>query len=221
MSDLSYSREWTMHRMLARSGLPHLRTRTVRLYINDDYIGLYEAMEAPDQEYVFARSFPSYDKDDFALFKIKTHTAGCGFPEAGYTTAAFEKATEVPPYTFERGNHRDKIGAKEELMECVMQFFANMGKEKVGVLSAYKAYGGDCAEMLVEEGIIDLDLGSNNWKAAMKVRPQPSCLSHLPAHPFRAPLYHPACRICLLILFALCFALIIVDVLQHTRPPEF
>ncbi|GMH60644.1 hypothetical protein TrRE_jg5281 [Triparma retinervis] len=170
MSDASYSREWTMHRLLARSGLPHLRTRTVRLYINDVLIGLYEAMEAPDQEYVFARSFPSYNKDDFALFKIKTHAAGCGLPDAGYTTEGIAAANEVPPYTFERGNHREKIEVDPsgDIWTCIFQFFGNMGKERVGVYSAYKAYGGDCSEMLVEEGIIDQDLGSDNWKAAVK-----------------------------------------------------
>ena len=185
MSDLSYSREWTMHRLLARSGLPHLRTRAVRLYINTEYIGLYEAMEAPDQEYVFARSFPNYNKDDFALFKWKTHTTGCGLPEAGYGSKDVEKANEVPPYTFERGSHRDKITVKRaangqvDLWACVIQFYENMGKEKVGILSAYKAYEGDCAEMLVEEGILDQDLGSDNWKAIMKVRMQPSGYGNL------------------------------------------
>ncbi|GMH70612.1 hypothetical protein TrST_g14059 [Triparma strigata] len=173
MSDTSFSREWTMHRLLARSGLPHLRTRTVRVSINGAQIGVYEAMEAPDQEYVFARSFPDYNKDDYALFKVKSNSIGCGSPEVGYTSEEIANANEVPPYTFERGNHRDKIEVygtddADDLMQCAGQFFANMQKERVGVLSAYKAHSGNCAEMLVEEGLIDQDLGSENWKATMK-----------------------------------------------------
>merc|ERR1712100_152471 len=57
--DASYAREWTFHRMLARFGMPHLRCRTLRLYLNGEYYGVYTFMEAPDQEYVFARSFPT------------------------------------------------------------------------------------------------------------------------------------------------------------------
>jgi hypothetical protein len=55
MSDPSFTREWSFHRLLARSGLPYLRTRTVVLYINGDKAGVYEAMEAPDQECVRAK----------------------------------------------------------------------------------------------------------------------------------------------------------------------
>ena len=59
--DGSFVREWSSHRMLARFGLPHLRTRMVRLLMNDEVYGLYTLMEAPDQDYVFHRSFPDYD----------------------------------------------------------------------------------------------------------------------------------------------------------------
>ena len=55
--DPSYVRDWSTHRMLRRFGLPYLRTRTAKLYINGEYTGLYSLMEAPDQDYVFYRSF--------------------------------------------------------------------------------------------------------------------------------------------------------------------
>merc|ERR1719197_2475063 len=89
MSDGSYMREWSMHRMLARFGLPHLRTRTARLFINDEYVGLYEAMESPDQDYVFARSFPDADMSNYSLYKVKTSSLQCrsakAAAELGYT----------------------------------------------------------------------------------------------------------------------------------------
>ena len=65
--DWSFVREWSMHRMLARFGLPHLRTRTVRFFVNDEPVGLYELLEAPDQDYVFQRSFPDFDPTNYAF----------------------------------------------------------------------------------------------------------------------------------------------------------
>ena len=38
-----------------------------------------------------------------------------------------------------------------DIYGCLNQFIGNMGKEKTSVLSAYKAYGEDCADMLVSE----------------------------------------------------------------------
>ena len=60
-ADPSFVRDWASHRMLARFGLPHLRTRAVRLLMNGEVIGLYNLMEAPEQDYVFHRSFPDFD----------------------------------------------------------------------------------------------------------------------------------------------------------------
>lgn len=59
--DPSFTREWAMHRMLARFKLPFLKTRSVRLFINNENYGLYSLMEAPDQNYVFQRSFPNFN----------------------------------------------------------------------------------------------------------------------------------------------------------------
>jgi hypothetical protein len=37
------------------------------------------------------------------------------------------------------------------LAGCFNQFIGNMGRERTSVFSAYKAYGEDCADMLVSE----------------------------------------------------------------------
>lgn len=57
--DYSFSREWAYYRMLARFGLSYLRARKVNFYINDNYHGLCNLLEAPEQEYVFYRDFPN------------------------------------------------------------------------------------------------------------------------------------------------------------------
>jgi len=54
-----------------------------QVYINDRLIGLYNLMEAPDQEYVFARNFPKYDPLNYYLYKFKTMAANkCQFEES-------------------------------------------------------------------------------------------------------------------------------------------
>jgi hypothetical protein len=69
-------REYLAHRVLARSGLAYLRSRHVDVYINDIHVGLMLFMEAPDQEYVFARSFPKYNRDTYSLHKVKPASLG-------------------------------------------------------------------------------------------------------------------------------------------------
>ncbi len=80
LGDISRMREWVMHRLLARFGLPHLRTRHVRFYVNGKQLGFYTFMEAPDQDYVMARTYnyAAYDKDHSALYKVKTMSLFCG-----------------------------------------------------------------------------------------------------------------------------------------------
>lgn len=53
VGDYSYMRDWAYNRMLARFGLPFIRVRKTRLYINGNYHGLYSLMEAPDQGLYF------------------------------------------------------------------------------------------------------------------------------------------------------------------------
>jgi hypothetical protein len=60
--DFSYMREHSAHKMLKAFGLPYLRSRPARMYINGEYIGFYTILEAPDQDYVMQVSlfFPSF-----------------------------------------------------------------------------------------------------------------------------------------------------------------
>lgn len=64
--------------MLARFGLPHLRARKARFYINDELMGYYTLLEAPDQDYAFHRSFPDFDPENYALYKVKIYARDCG-----------------------------------------------------------------------------------------------------------------------------------------------
>jgi CotH kinase protein len=109
--DPTYMRDWAMNRMLARFGLPHLRTRKVRFYINENYIGFYDAVEAIDQEYVFARSFPDYNPFNYALYKRKIESIGCGQYDPDVLADAETRLDDPskPPYHFEPGSHRDPI----------------------------------------------------------------------------------------------------------------
>jgi CotH kinase protein len=106
--DPTYMRDWATNRMLARFGLPYLRARMIRLYINQDYIGFYTAVEAVDQEYVFARSFPNYDPSNYAMYKWKTDAIGCGRYDPDVLADAEARLSDDfnPPYSFESGSHR-------------------------------------------------------------------------------------------------------------------
>jgi hypothetical protein len=180
MGDASYMREWSMHRMLARFGLPHLRTRAARFYINSQYKGLYEIMEAPDQSYVFARGFPDVNLANHSLFKVKTSSRGCGSYSAQETTEA-QPSNESTLYSFDRGTHRDKIEVTPgDWAKCISEFYGMMGKEHVDAVSAYVRYNQNCGEMLVSEGLIDRDLGQSSWDPIMvsKLRRSYSTYSH-------------------------------------------
>ena len=78
LGDSTRMREYAMHRMLAKFGLPHARTRHVRFFVNNEQIGFYTFMEALDQDYIQARSFGKlFDLDNYALYKVKTMALGC------------------------------------------------------------------------------------------------------------------------------------------------
>jgi hypothetical protein len=127
MSDASFMREWSMHRMLARFELPYLRVRSVKLFFacpgclsssiagvaghpvwsqgSTFQAGVYSLMEAPDQRYVFARSFPAVNFNKFSLYKVKTMAMDCGH----YTPAELAAApvsNSKSTYSFTRGSHR-------------------------------------------------------------------------------------------------------------------
>lgn len=51
-ADASFMRDHASHTMLKAFGLPYLRTRPVRLFLNGEYTGFYTLMEAPSEGYV-------------------------------------------------------------------------------------------------------------------------------------------------------------------------
>jgi Lamin Tail Domain/CotH kinase protein len=169
--DGSYAREWSAHRMLARFGLPHLRARKMRLFLNGNRIGLYTVLEAAEQEYVFRRSFPNYTLDSYALYKVKTQSIACGT----YQPERLERAqlrmdeTATPPYVFERGDHRERaiVRGPEDLNACFDDFINSLFEEFDDVELAYLRHNRDCGEMVVNEGLVDLDLGMKDWDSSM------------------------------------------------------
>jgi len=188
VADASYMREWVQHRMLARVGLPYLRTRKVRFFVNGRLLGLYDLMESPDQEYVFARSFPEYDPYDHALYKVKNSSIRCGTSSA-FTPDNIAAARQIvdaenenvddpsenspSPYAWERGDHQPDVpvyGA-ENWQQCSEYFTTHFGREDFDKVLAYVRHGEDCAESVVEENLIDRDLSEGSgsgWDEAVK-----------------------------------------------------
>jgi Lamin Tail Domain/CotH kinase protein len=173
MGDFSYSRDWAYNRMLARFGLPYLRVRKVVFYINDVKQGFYSLIEAVDQEYVFARNFPKYNPESFALYKVKSMALGCG----AYSKEEMKKAgarlsdQSTPPYSFQRGEHRSpvKVEGSLALGRCLDNFVASVfDVDFADVVLAYQRYDENCADMLLGEGLIERDLGTKDWDTAMK-----------------------------------------------------
>jgi len=119
-SDWSFVREWSMHRMLARFGLPHLRTWTVQFFVNDERVGLYDPLEAPDHDCVFQRSFPDFDPTNYGLYKVKTLSLGCGSYDEGALkeTKARINETDTPPYVFDGGEHRPVVPVLQNWEGC-------------------------------------------------------------------------------------------------------
>ena len=167
VGDYSFVREWAQHRMLARFGLPYLRTRKVRFFMNGIYVGFYDFLESPDQDYVFYRNFPTLDPASYGLYKIKTFTLSCGSYDEGSLVRARNRINEVgtPPYAFERGDHRKNIPTLIDYTKCSEAFLENILQyEFEDVTLAYvRAVANDssttCGNFLVEEGLIDRDLG--------------------------------------------------------------
>lgn len=181
MQDYSFMRDQYFHRMLARFGLPHARARKAQLYINGELMGFYTLIEAPDQPYVFARNYPDYNPQNFALYKVKSYTLGCGaYTEEEYRNATIraeelERQAEVndgkyPPYAFERGEHQPAVEVHGlfGVDDCQSDFLTHLYRTWVDVVVLYDKHGQDCGEMLVEEGIVDLDLGTRDYDNQMK-----------------------------------------------------
>jgi CotH kinase protein/Lamin Tail Domain len=175
MEDNSYMRDWAYHRMLARFGLPHLRSRHVRLFINGELMGFYTLMEAPDQEYVFARNFPSYAPggNPAALYKVTNLGVTCGvYSQEQIANATLrQEETSTPPYAFERGEHRLPV---EELgllsgEQCAQNYLRDTEvRDMEDVILAWLRYNKDCAKMRMDEGLVDRDFGSSEVDDAME-----------------------------------------------------
>jgi len=172
--DYSFAREWAYYRMLARFGLPYLRARKVTFYINENLHGLYTLLEAPEQEYVFHRNFPDYDPDSFALYKVKSLAKGCGEytqEEIAQAQARLTTDFSTPPYSFDRGEHKKPVEVHNywSFDTCRAQFIDHWFENiKPDVVLAYVRNDMDCAEMLMNEKLVDLDIGTDDWEHEMK-----------------------------------------------------
>jgi len=170
VADQSYMREHALHRLNARFGLPFLRTRHVRLYLNGNYVGLYTMMEAPTQDYVMQRSFGPYDPTKTGLFKFKTQAAICKKVIEDHEVEIGEVKPEPEVYYFERGEHRDKIPVDYRNKTACYGFLnEQLIKDRADIVSAYITYGKDCAKASVEVGMVDLDFGPKSLKPAMEI----------------------------------------------------
>lgn len=177
MGDYSYQREWAYMRALARFGLPHLRARKVLLSINGQRHGLYTLLEAPDQPYVMARSFPNLNLNQYALYKVKWFSRGCGqytqdeLIQAQTRLDATAEDEQLQPYSFERGEHvvPPPVYGMHAAKRCVDDVVNNLHDQgKMDVVLAYLRHNQDCGDTLLDEELIDLDLGTSDWDDDMK-----------------------------------------------------
>tara|TARA_B110000971_G_scaffold186150_1_gene194731 strand:- start:73 stop:552 length:480 start_codon:yes stop_codon:yes gene_type:complete len=137
-------------------------------YLNDEKMGLYSFMEAVDQEYIFHRSFPAYDPTNFSLFKVKTHSAVCSASWTESETVGLEAATSETTFLFERGEHRPPFPSSDNFYVCGGGFFGQIGNECTDAMRAFALHDYNYGEFVVEEGLIDRDLGQSSWDGVMK-----------------------------------------------------
>ena len=159
--------------MLARFGLAYLRARKVKFYVNDVHHGYYTLLEAREHEYVFARNFPDYNPDSFALYKVKSLAKGCGEYSAEEISYAQTRINDysTPPYSFERGEHKTPVEVHNfwDFDICRKQFVEHWYENiQPDVVLAYVRHDMDCSEMLMAEGIVDRDLGTKEYEKSMK-----------------------------------------------------
>lgn len=162
--DPSYMRDYTSHVLLAKFGLPFLRCRFVRLYLNGDFNGFYIMMEAPTQGYVMQRSFGAFDPTSTAMFKVK-RGAKCDYSEMEFALA---RGRDTPdPYYFERGNHRDTTPAMP-YKKCYDFVIGQSEKERADVVKGILDYNNEtCGSTMVELGRIDRDFGPKSMEDNM------------------------------------------------------
>lgn len=167
--DPSYLREYTIHRLNARFGLPFHRTRHVRLYINEEYVGFYVLMEPHDKAYTMQRSFGPFDSNQAGLFKMKTFVAQC--PDYEAIMIRMAEARDTPEvYYFERGDHRMDIPTyrPDSRMNCYLFIYGTTYiLEKMDMVKGYVDYGYNCSAAFVNLGRIDRDYGPDHLDDAM------------------------------------------------------
>lgn len=171
MGDMSYMRDYSSHFMLRRFGLPYLRCRPARLYMNGEYVGFYTLMEAPAQGYVMQRSFGVFLPEDTALYKIKTQVAQCPVTDPAVIAS---RSDEPPnPYYFERGNHREDVPPSEDgsdedrLSTCLEYFYGEIAKEGADLVQGILHYNNSCGNALTSLGRVDRDYGPMSTEEAM------------------------------------------------------
>jgi len=169
LTDYSYMREHSAHTMLKAFGLPYLRTRPVRLFLNGNYIGFYTLMEAPSQGYVMQRSFGKFDPDKTAIFKAKTFAGFC--PKLDALVGIFidpEAVGQVEEKAYyKRGSHRDDTPVIEDSSKCYDWFLGEIGKELTSVYNGVLQYESQCGKAMVELGRIDRDFGPKSMEKSM------------------------------------------------------
>jgi len=130
-------------------------------------------MEAPDQDYVFQRSFPDFNPSMYGLYKVKTLSFLCGDDEMNSRLPMMGVDVDVtPPYSFERGEHRPKmpVVGNYGIEECDVNF----RNELVGQFgAAYAANlqaddGDNCGKFLVDSDLIGRKLGVKAVDKAME-----------------------------------------------------
>lgn len=175
MSDPSYMRDHAAHTMLKAFGLPYLRTRPARVYINGEYIGFYTVMDTPDSGNFMQRSFGDFDPSKTALYKGKTFIDFCPFAT---TTNPFsflflspervDPNSPLPdPYYFERGDHRDDTPILNEATACQAFLAQQIMKEQSDIERGYYEYGEQCGATMVNLGRVDRDFGPKSTEDAM------------------------------------------------------
>ena len=117
-------------------------------------------MEAPDQRYVFARSFPAVNFNKFSLYKVKSMVMDCGhytcqqhqehlFLHSGFTPAGTCAGTFVHMDMHSLTPFLQKIPTLGTFGPCLSEFYKMMNREWIDTVSAYKLHNSDCGVMLV------------------------------------------------------------------------
>ena len=108
----------------------------------------------------------------YGLYKVKTQSIGCGSYDEASLSRARDRVNETatPPYVFERGTHRPLPPVMGTEEECLGPFIQNLAVDETNdVQLAYVRHhianpneGGKCGNFLVDQGLVDRDLGDKS-----------------------------------------------------------